>query len=83
VLSGQQVLVCADCQTPGWQDMLDHCADCGSAVLVRRLGETGCRACGAVDRVAPGTGYAAGPRADRAALADEVAAAVDRVLRGD
>ncbi|MBI1376832.1 MAG: hypothetical protein GC157_05020 [Frankiales bacterium] len=134
VVHGAQVLVCPDCQTPGWTDGLDRCASCGSTALSKRLGVVVCRACGHEDAGAPtpapaepapaagGTGpetgvapdgpgrqghlseaggssapgsgsrrstpagpqrAAGGPDPDdpaRAALAAEVAAAVDRVL---
>jgi cytochrome c551/c552 len=83
VLAGEQVLVCPDCQAPGWTDALDRCASCGSTALVKRLGEVGCRGCGAVDSDVAGPGFADPAYADPSALADEVAAALDRVLRGD
>jgi hypothetical protein len=86
VAGGEQVLVCPDCREPGWDDVLDRCADCGSTRLVKRLGEVSCRACGAVDRVtgAPGAGVRAGQeRGSRDALAADVSAALDRVLPAD
>jgi hypothetical protein len=43
------VLVCPDCQSaPDLTADLDHCRQCGSVRLVRRLGEVECRACGFV-----------------------------------
>ena len=82
-MAGEQVLVCPGCQTRGGTDGLDLCASCGSTVLVKRLGEVVCRACG---HVGPSVA-AAGPAgvrdaAPREALAADVAAALDRVLRG-
>ncbi|HEY9409410.1 MAG TPA: hypothetical protein VIP77_07500 [Jiangellaceae bacterium] len=42
----EQVLVCPECQqTHGWSTDLDQCPTCGSTTLVRRLGQTVCRAC--------------------------------------
>ena len=86
VAAGEQVLVCPDCRTPGWDDVLDRCAGCGSTRLVKRLGEVSCRACGAVDSVAAAQGPRSGPvrsPASRDALAADVSAALDRVLRAD
>jgi hypothetical protein len=80
-------LVCPDCQrTSDWTADLDRCPACGSTALVRRLGTTVCRECGAspdddldADAAVAGVGLAgpAGPPTD---LAAEVAAAIDRVL---
>ena len=81
VAGGEQVLGCPSCQRSGaWAASLDRCAACGSTDLVRRLGETTCRACGfSGDGVA-----AASPpvrsAGERAALADDVAAALDRAF---
>lgn len=82
VVGGEQVLVCPDCQVEGWTDGLDRCASCGSTALVKRLGEVVCRGCGTSG--APVAGADAARRRDadaaRTALADDVAAALDRVL---
>jgi hypothetical protein len=61
VRGGSQVLVCPDCQRAhDWTGDLDQCAACGSTLLVRILGETHCRACGAMgERAAPGVRAAA------------------------
>jgi len=95
VVAGEQVLVCPDCQVDGWTEGLDRCRACGSTALVKRLGEVSCRACGASGEAAGGPTAADGPQAAdgsdespapsaaRAALADDVAAALDRVLRGE
>ncbi|HET7901710.1 MAG TPA: hypothetical protein VFL59_11025 [Candidatus Nanopelagicales bacterium] len=83
VLGGEQVLLCPACVAAGALEALDCCAACSSTALVKRLGETACRACGAVDQVEVGAGYADAAPADRAALEADVAAALDRVLRGD
>ena len=87
VVAGEQVLVCPDCQVEGWTDGLDRCRTCGSTVLVRRLGEITCRTCGATGAAVDGgesRDAPAGTRAGaaRAELAEDVAAAVERVLRG-
>ncbi len=86
VVAGEQVLVCPDCQVDGWTDGLDRCAECGSTVLVKRLGEVGCRTCGATGASAGGLDAPTArstPTAAREALADDVAAALERVLRGE
>jgi len=89
VVAGEQVLVCPDCQVEGWTDGLDRCCACGSTALVKRLGEVSCRACGASGEAVTGpaaderpTASTAGSAA-REALAQDVAAALDRVLRGE
>jgi hypothetical protein len=49
VREDRQVLICPGCQTAHeWMADLDRCPVCSSARLVRRLGETECRDCGAV-----------------------------------
>ena len=79
VKDDRQVLVCPDCQTaPGWAEDLDRCPECGSARLVRRLGEVECRDCGCVPQVA-GEGPAE-PSDGAPGLAEEVALALERVL---
>ena len=53
VRAGEQVLICPDCQRGrDWTADLARCAACGSARLVRALGRTECKDCGAEDRVA-------------------------------
>lgn len=79
-----QVLICPDCQRlPDWQEHLASCAHCGSTALVRSLGEIHCRACDrTVTAVVPPQADAARPgRPYDPVLADEVARALDRVLR--
>jgi hypothetical protein len=79
VVRGAQVLGCPACQASGaWAAVLDTCASCGSAALIRRLGDTVCRTCGHVGDgvVAAAPGPGAPPPSG--ALADEVAAALDR-----
>ena len=86
VVAGEQVLVCPDCQVEGWTDGLDRCRACGSTALVKRLGEVSCRACGSTGGPADGVTASTAspsPSAAREALADDVAAALDRVLRGE
>jgi hypothetical protein len=49
VVGGVQVLICPDCQrAQSWHRELDTCTQCGSTELVRSLGDTRCRPCGAV-----------------------------------
>jgi hypothetical protein len=73
VIRDEQVLVCPRCQaTHDWVADLDRCAECGSTMLVRALGETRCRQC---SWTKPASGAAS--RADTA-LADDVAAALQR-----
>jgi hypothetical protein len=79
VLGGEQVLICPDCQLrPDWQSELDRCPECDGIRLSKALGIVRCSACGwsgelpaAPPPPAPGDGR----------LADEVQAALDRVLR--
>jgi hypothetical protein len=89
VRADEQVLVCPDCQRDrDWTSDLAHCAACGSAALVRRLGQTVCKDCGAEDRVIPesipetGTSGQAPrdlpERPPARSLADDVAAALER-----
>jgi hypothetical protein len=76
VIADEQVLVCPDCQQRhDWVSDLDRCGSCGSTMLVRALGETRCRACAWTKSAVPRPAR----RSDD--LADEVAAALDRVLR--
>ncbi len=85
VRANRQVLICPQCQSGrDWASDLDRCPHCGTVRLVRRLGEVECRDCGQVREPAAGegmpaaTGTATGDSA--AALAEEVARALDRVL---
>ena len=84
VRHGEQVLVCPQCQTDSWTDLLDRCASCGSSALAKRLGVVTCRECGATDDVV-GALQNPAPAAGRGrdALAADVAAALDRVLGTD
>jgi hypothetical protein len=78
VRADRQVLVCPDCQCSGeWAGDVDRCPACASVRLVRRLGESECRDCGAVG----------GPAAEHPVssevspgLAEEVELALARVL---
>jgi hypothetical protein len=73
VVDGVQVLICPDCQqTHDWQADLDRCAECGSTMLARALGETRCRACGAVAKGDSGT------QPTDESLAADVSAALER-----
>lgn len=73
VRRGEQVLVCPECQSGrDWSAELSHCASCGSARLVRMLGTTECKDCGAQDEVAAEpetTGEGSDPAPSAAALA--------------
>ena len=74
------VLVCPDCQREhDWTSDMDHCPSCGSTSLTRALGETTCKACGAVvattaDPAEPGQESAPG-------LSAEVSEALERAFR--
>lgn len=91
VRADEQVLVCPDCQSGrDWTAELAHCGSCGSASLIRRLGQTVCKDCGAEDRVIPEGETGTSPevsaenpeqppsRPAARSLADEVAAALER-----
>ena len=90
VRAGEQVLVCPECQSGrDWTADLAHCSRCGSARLVRMLGSTQCKDCGAEDSVAPekpadavadaATGEE--DRTDAHSLSDDVHAALERHFR--
>ena len=81
VLGGSQVLVCPDCQGEGWTEDLDSCSSCASTMLVKRLGEVACRACGATEPGPPAARPV--PVGPAEALAADVAAALDRILGRD
>ncbi|HLV75221.1 MAG TPA: hypothetical protein VKY91_20780 [Vulgatibacteraceae bacterium] len=79
------MLICPGCQAArDWADALDRCSGCGSAALVCRLGEVECRDCGHTRDAAPGdlvhSGAPPGGSGD-GDLSEEVAAALNRVLR--
>jgi ribosomal protein L37AE/L43A len=78
VLGGEQVLVCPDCQRQsGWQSGLDHCPECDGIRLSKALGIVRCSACGWSGEL---PAAATPPAAGDAGLADDVQAALDRVL---
>jgi predicted amidophosphoribosyltransferase len=81
VRMGTQVLVCPGCQRGrDWAADMDRCAACGSTMLVRLLGETQCRSCGArVESPAAGT-RAEAAEASVPGLAGDVQAALDRLF---
>jgi hypothetical protein len=105
VYSGAQILVCPDCQEEGeWRSEVDRCASCQSVELIRVLGETLCRSCGATNEAggplvpeprssSPGGRALSGSAAEEGrppgpagagrppGLADEVAAALDRLFQ--
>ncbi len=80
VRADRQVLICPDCQpATDRSGELDRCEGCRSVDLVCRLGEVECRDCGHVRTAErpseePAPGSAPG-------LSEEVAAALNRVLR--
>ncbi|GAC1322982.1 MAG: hypothetical protein NVSMB13_02210 [Mycobacteriales bacterium] len=79
VQHGRQVLVCPDCQQDhNWTAELDRCAACDSTMLARALGETRCRACGEVQQAGL---VPAEPAMAAAGLAEDVSAALERLLR--
>jgi hypothetical protein len=84
VVRNEQVLGCPACQASGaWAAALDRCASCGSSALVRRLGETACRACSFVGDGVAAAGATPARSAERDAIAAEVAAALDRAFGRD
>ncbi len=77
----RQILVCPDCQAvTDWTADLAQCAACNSTTLLCRLGEIECRTCGHV-RTAEPTPEALVPSGGAPGLSEEVAAALNRVLR--
>ncbi|HEX4429213.1 MAG TPA: hypothetical protein VHZ96_08095 [Frankiaceae bacterium] len=84
MFGGEQVLVCPDCQRKsGWQEGFDRCPECDGLRLSKALGVVRCSACGWSGELPVVAGSPAGP-ADLAgddALASQVKAALDRVLR--
>lgn len=83
VRAGEQVLICPDCQRGrDWTADLAHCAACGSARLVRALGNTQCKDCGAEDQVtaepAATTADPAETRSGATTLTEDVHAALER-----
>jgi hypothetical protein len=81
VVAEHLVLVCPACQQQaGWADALTACARCDSRHLIRRLDQVECLDCRLTRDArpdspqAPASGAAPG-------LADEVARALDRLLR--
>lgn len=77
----RQVLVCPGCQAGrDWSAELDHCPVCGATALLCRLGEIECRACGHVHAASRETDGLVGS-ATAPGLSEEVAAALDRMLR--
>ena len=83
VKGDEQVLVCPTCQQRhDWTADLDACASCGSTALVRLLGETRCRDCGASSTLAPDVRRSRAPQpiadSDEGGLAAEVGDALRR-----
>ena len=88
VRAGEQVLVCPDCQQGReWTADFARCSACGSARLVRVLGSTQCKDCGAEDQVIPEPQAGAegepplAARAGATSLSEDVHAALERHFR--
>jgi hypothetical protein len=83
VLGGEQVLVCPECQRqPDWQASFDRCPECADVRLSKALGVVRCSACGwsgALPAAVESMEAVAASTDD--ALATQVRAALDRVLR--
>src|SRR3954469_13312870 len=78
VVAEHLVLVGPACQRQaGWADALTACGRCGSRHLIRRVDPVECLDC----RVAKAPASGAPAPAPDSSLADEVARALDRVLR--
>jgi ribosomal protein L37AE/L43A len=74
------VLICPDCQRDrDWTADLDRCPSCGSTSLSRALGETTCKACGAV--VAGASAPVVPVQESAPGLSEEVSAALERAFR--
>ncbi|HEY6276846.1 MAG TPA: hypothetical protein VIX86_10995 [Streptosporangiaceae bacterium] len=72
--------MCPGCQgAHDWTDDLDHCGQCGSVRLVRRLGEVECRECGLVAS-SPEVAVVNLDNGQAPGLSEEVALALERVL---
>jgi hypothetical protein len=85
VRHNQLVLVCPACQESGdWTADLESCTRCGSAHLIRRLGQVECLDCGLVRE--PESVLIPSPAGEQdaagadATLAEEVGRALDRLL---
>jgi hypothetical protein len=69
VLRDHLVLVCPGCQASAdWAAELEHCGRCGSAHLIKRLGQVECLDCG-LARSASDSGSASGPEGGPAGAA--------------
>jgi len=83
VLRDHLVLVCPACQESGdWTADLEHCTQCASAHLIRRLDQVECLDCG-LARMDPAIVAPVPPARDSGRdpdLADEVSRALDRLL---
>lgn len=79
VVRERQVLICPDCY-PGAAGDLTRCARCGSARLVKCLGQVECLDCRLV-RDSGSEPAVPGPHDADSDLAAEVARALERVLR--
>ena len=88
VLRDRLVLICPACQeSTDWTADLEHCAQCRSAHLIRRLGQVECLDCGLVGEPEASLAHVRGPDSAASAsepadatLADEVGRALERLL---
>jgi hypothetical protein len=83
VSSGEQVLICPTCQQDaGWQAGMDRCPACDGVRLSKTLGVLRCSTCSWSASMTMGASYPPEPLSPAdATLADEVSAALGRVLR--
>ena len=79
MIASEQVLICPQCQQGDWTAELDRCPVCDGVRLSKALGIVRCSACGWTGDAEVRTPASTGE--ERGRLQDEVAAALDRVLR--
>ena len=79
VVREQQVLICPDCYPAAAGD-LTRCRNCGSARLIKRLGQVECLECRATRDADAGSAVAAAPSRADSDLSAEVARALERIL---
>ena len=79
VVCEQQVLICPDCY-PAVHGDLSRCPRCGSARLIKRLGQVECLECRATREADAEPAVAAAPACADSDLSAEVARALERIL---
>jgi ribosomal protein L40E len=79
VVREQQVLICPDCYSAVAGD-LTHCPRCGSARLIKRLGQVECLECRATRDADAGPAVTTSPCSADSDLSAEVARALERIL---